>query len=134
MRALAITAIIISVSLVAGTLGYVISTPDVFAAKEKITLCHKPGTPAEQTISIFVNALDAHLAHGDFVGTCETPPPTGNLVSCICELGDIDPFCIELSCDNQLELMELCQTECTAARFGPLFLVGCQPDLCSLEG
>jgi len=134
MRALAITAIIISVILVAGTLGYVISTPDVFAAKEKVTLCHKPGTPAEQTISISVNTLDAHLAHGDFVGTCETPPPTGNLVLCICEFGNIDPFCTELSCDDQLGVNELCQTECTAARFGPLFITGCQPDLCSLEG
>jgi len=131
MRALAIIA---SVVLMSGILGFAVSNPEVFAG-EKVTICHKPGTPAEQTITISVNALDTHLAHGDFVGACETPPPpTGNLVSCICEFGVPDPFCIELSCDNRLELEELCQTECTAERFGPLFLVGCEPSPCSPGG
>lgn len=40
------------------------------AAGDKVTLCHKPGTPDEITIEVSVNALDAHLAHGDFQGTC----------------------------------------------------------------
>lgn len=40
------------------------------AGGDKVTLCHKPGTPDEVTIEVSVNALDAHLAHGDRVGTC----------------------------------------------------------------
>lgn len=40
------------------------------AGGEKVTLCHKPGTPDEVTIEVSVNALDAHLAHGDYVGEC----------------------------------------------------------------
>lgn len=40
------------------------------AAGEKVTICHKPDTPAEVTITVSVNALDAHLAHDDYVGEC----------------------------------------------------------------
>ena len=40
------------------------------AAGDKVTLCHKPGTPDEVTIEVSLNALAAHLAHGDFEGTC----------------------------------------------------------------
>ena len=41
--------------------------------REKITICHlPPGNPANpQTITISPNALDAHLAHGDYVGPCK---------------------------------------------------------------
>ncbi len=37
-----------------------------------VTICHiPPGNPANvQTITISVNALPAHLAHGDYVGSC----------------------------------------------------------------
>ncbi|HNZ43394.1 MAG TPA: hypothetical protein PLI16_01305 [Bacteroidales bacterium] len=39
-----------------------------------VTICHiPPGNPANaHTITISVNALPAHLAHGDFVGSCES--------------------------------------------------------------
>jgi LPXTG-motif cell wall-anchored protein len=42
----------------------------------KITICHvPPGNPANaHTIEISVNALPAHLAHGDTVGACTYPP------------------------------------------------------------
>jgi len=36
----------------------------------RITICHKPGTPAEKTMEIPVNALKGHLKHGDYVGAC----------------------------------------------------------------
>ena len=41
-------------------------------SSEKITICHiPPGDPDNpQTIVISINALDAHLAHGDYEGTC----------------------------------------------------------------
>ncbi len=34
------------------------------------TICHKPGTPAEQTMSVPQPALGAHLGHGDTMGPC----------------------------------------------------------------
>jgi prepilin-type N-terminal cleavage/methylation domain-containing protein len=36
-----------------------------------ITICHKPGTPAEKTMTIPLSALPAHVGHGDFIGTCD---------------------------------------------------------------
>jgi cysteine-rich repeat protein len=34
------------------------------------TICHKPGTPAEHTISVAAPALWAHYQHGDWDGAC----------------------------------------------------------------
>lgn len=36
----------------------------------KVTICHKPGTPAEKTLEIPEAALKGHLKHGDTVGAC----------------------------------------------------------------
>lgn len=33
-------------------------------------ICHKPGTPAEQTITLLESALSDHLGHGDTLGPC----------------------------------------------------------------
>lgn len=45
-----------------------------------ITLCHKPGTPAEKTLVLPAAAGPGHLRHGDYVGECldiaPTPVPT----------------------------------------------------------
>lgn len=46
-----------------------------------VTLCHSPGTPAEKTLTLPQPAADAHLRHGDRLGSCEAgvpcsaPPP-----------------------------------------------------------
>ncbi len=40
------------------------------------TLCHKPGTPAEQTLVVPNSAVSGHLGHGDYLGPCEDAPPT----------------------------------------------------------
>ncbi len=52
---------------------------------QKITICHiPPGNPANaHSITVSINALDAHLAHGDFVGSCNpaTPPPPSSSCS-----------------------------------------------------
>jgi hypothetical protein len=42
----------------------------------KVDICHiPPGNPANaHTINVSVNAIPAHLAHGDFLGSCEAPP------------------------------------------------------------
>jgi hypothetical protein len=44
---------------------------------EKVTICHRPpGNPEnEQTITVGAPAVPAHLAHGDDIGECGTPPP-----------------------------------------------------------
>lgn len=36
----------------------------------KVHVCHKPGTPAEHTLTISSAALGAHLDHGDYEGKC----------------------------------------------------------------
>lgn len=36
----------------------------------KITICHKPGTPAQKTLSIPPAALQGHIGHGDDIGAC----------------------------------------------------------------
>lgn len=38
---------------------------------DTVTICHKPGTPSEQTMTIPKSALAGHLGHGDSVGRCE---------------------------------------------------------------
>ena len=36
-----------------------------------VTICHRPGTPAQKTLVIPQQALAGHLSHGDTVGTCQ---------------------------------------------------------------
>lgn len=36
----------------------------------KVTICHKPGTPAEQTKAVPETAVPGHLGHGDSLGAC----------------------------------------------------------------
>lgn len=60
------------------------------APKEKVTICHKPGTPAEKTMQVPAEAVKGHLGHGDTEGTCEPVTPTGcaAAVSDVCIDGD----------------------------------------------
>jgi hypothetical protein len=41
-----------------------------------ITLCHKPGTPAEKTLVLPAPAGPGHLRHGDYEGPCQEITPT----------------------------------------------------------
>lgn len=41
---------------------------------DPVTICHKPGTPAEHTIVVDDDAVEAHLAHGDYLGECQGEP------------------------------------------------------------
>lgn len=36
-----------------------------------VTICHKPGTPAQQTKTVPQSALGGHLGHGDTLGPCQ---------------------------------------------------------------
>jgi hypothetical protein len=38
---------------------------------KRVTLCHKPGTPAEKVLVIPIRALSGHLGHGDTMGPCQ---------------------------------------------------------------
>jgi len=62
-----ITVLVTGLTL-AATLG------DAFAKKEKVTICHKPGTPAEKTKQVPESAVPGHLGHGDTEGECEAEP------------------------------------------------------------
>src|SRR4051812_2899491 len=42
----------------------------VDAANDKVTICHKPDTPAEKTMDVPTSALGGHLGHGDYKGPC----------------------------------------------------------------
>jgi len=59
------------------------------ARAQKVPVCHiPPGDPANaHTISVAPSALDAHLAHGDYVGECASPNAT--VVVCKCWDGSI---------------------------------------------
>jgi len=55
-------------------------------ATETITICHKPGTPAEKTLVLPASAGPGHLRHGDYEGVCQevTPTITATLTITIC--------------------------------------------------
>ena len=70
MNKTGIGAIITSVILFSGILGFALSIPDAFAdPPTKVLICHiPPGNPNNaHTIEVSANAVEAHLAHGDFV-------------------------------------------------------------------
>jgi len=49
----------------------VVVPPTQPPAGEKVTICHKPGTKAEQTKQVPRDALSGHLGHGDTLGPCQ---------------------------------------------------------------
>lgn len=53
------------------------STMTIATAVSRVTICHKPDTPAEKTLTLPMPALSGHLGHGDYTGACSaTPTPT----------------------------------------------------------
>jgi len=63
-------------------------------SNEKVTICHiPPGNPGNaHSITVSVNAVPAHLAHGDSLGACdectlETDP------ECFCDANPGHPEC-----------------------------------------
>jgi len=57
----------------AGVIPVVASNGD--GSQDKVVICHKPGTPAEHTLTVAQPAVAAHLAHGDTLGPCEGYTP-----------------------------------------------------------
>lgn len=54
------------------------SVASVGATSTKVTICHKPGTPAEETKEVNEHAVDGHLGHGDYLGACQPPDDGGD--------------------------------------------------------
>ena len=65
-----------ALKLFAGTAIAALIPSRVLAQQQKVTICHKPGTPDEQTKAVSQSAVDRHLDHGDRLGACETPTTT----------------------------------------------------------
>ncbi|MBL4663391.1 MAG: hypothetical protein JKY22_07525 [Flavobacteriaceae bacterium] len=61
----------------------------------KVTICHiPPGNPDNaHAITISINALPAHLAHGDSEGACDTQCTLQTDPECYCELFPDDAEC-----------------------------------------
>ncbi|MBI5034623.1 MAG: hypothetical protein HZB51_29225 [Chloroflexi bacterium] len=57
----------LTIALLVGVMAMPLS---VAAGGDKVTICHMPNTPDEVSITVSVNALPAHLAHGDYQGDC----------------------------------------------------------------
>jgi len=66
------------------------SVRDSNSSSGNVTLCHKPGTAAQHTISIGSSAEAAHLAHGDYSGVCsgESEPDALVEISTACTCAD----------------------------------------------
>jgi hypothetical protein len=45
------------------------------SATVRITICHKPGTPAEKTLVLPESAIPGHMSHGDTLEPCDDSPP-----------------------------------------------------------
>ncbi len=37
---------------------------------EKVTICHRTGNGSSHPITVSINAVPAHMAHGDAIGDC----------------------------------------------------------------
>src|SRR5215213_10692024 len=58
---------------VMGLVALMLAAAPAFAQQDRVTICHiPPGNPGNaHTITVGAPAVDAHLAHGDFLGACE---------------------------------------------------------------
>jgi hypothetical protein len=62
-----------ALKLFAGTAIAALIPSRALAQQQKVTICHKPGTPDEQTIEVSQRAEATHLGHGDLQGPCCQP-------------------------------------------------------------
>jgi hypothetical protein len=94
-----------ALKLFAGTALAALIPSRALAQQQKVTICHKPDTPDEETIEVSQSAVEGHLRHGDQLGTCSACP------------------------DGRVELINgtcVIQASCAACRdtFGGCFCVG----------
>jgi len=94
------------IAAIVAVVGIVAITMIVEAKNDKVTICHKVPTDNPQTISVSVNSLDAHSAHGDSVGACgDSGGACAGLDGYTCEQRDGCQFCrLSNSCISDDEL------------------------------
>jgi hypothetical protein len=96
-----------ALKLFAGTAIAALIPSRALAQQQKVTICHKPGTPDEQTIEVSQSAVNSHLRHGDQLGTCSACPDGRVLLSngtCVIEFPPNACFCSEpCSCTIEVE-------------------------------
>ncbi|WP_437873498.1 hypothetical protein [Sorangium sp. So ce363] len=91
----------------------VVNGPDPNNGGE-VTICHVPPSNPEKahTIEVAAQAVDAHLAHGDFLGECEAAacahglcvvgaPLDPQCSPCVAEVCAVDTSCCETEWDAQ---------------------------------
>jgi hypothetical protein len=62
-----------ALKLFAGTAIAALIPSRALAQQRKVTICHKPGTPDEETKEVPDSAVGSHLRHGDQLGPCCLP-------------------------------------------------------------
>src|SRR5215217_9448529 len=65
-----------ALKLFAGTAIAALIPSRALAQQQKVTICHKPDTPDEETIEVSQSAVASHVRHGDQPGPCESPTTT----------------------------------------------------------
>jgi len=57
------------------------------SSSSKVTVCHiPPGNPdARKTLYLPTSSVDAHLAHGDYLGSCDSEPTSDDLVTIVAQ-------------------------------------------------
>src|ERR671938_509242 len=65
-----------ALKLFAGTAIAALIPSRALAQPNKVTICHKPGTPDEQTKEVPQSAVEGHQRHGDTLGPCVSPTTT----------------------------------------------------------
>jgi hypothetical protein len=65
-----------ALKLFAGTAIAALIPSRALAQPKKVTICHKPGTPDEETIEVSQSAVASHQRHGDRRGPCGTTTTT----------------------------------------------------------
>jgi len=123
--------IISSIVLLSGVTGITIYQ-DVFAGGGKVMICHKPGTPAENSLMVSQSAVRAHLAHGDTEGPCNGGGSgSGTLLVCDCENGPVnDCLTPTFTCDNSGDQLARCNVVCSS-QGGSNGVVSCNTNSCN---
>jgi parallel beta-helix repeat protein len=94
--------------------------PSTAAPASKVEVCHlPPGNPGNaHTITISTNALTAHLAHGDYAGSCQTPEQCdivcNDLSLCTTDRGAWNPTTYRCDCSYttvDCDDTEICTTD-----------------------
>jgi hypothetical protein len=70
-----------ALKLFAGTAIAALIPARALAQQQKVTICHKPGTPDEETKEVSQSAVASHLRHGDQLGPCVMCLPNGDTCS-----------------------------------------------------